>query len=208
MLKSEVIDRIRLSKIIAVIRADSAEEALAIAKSSSAGGISIIELTYTTPSVDEVFKKLDSADTLVGAGTVLDVQTARNAILDGADFIVSPHFDSEIAKLCNRYSVLYMPGCMTIKEILHALEYDCSIIKLFPANAFEPSYIKAIKGPIPNVEVMPTGGINRDNINGWLDAGAFSVGIGSDLTKAYKKDGSNGVSKLARSYAEAIRGQR
>ncbi|MEC5424535.1 bifunctional 2-keto-4-hydroxyglutarate aldolase/2-keto-3-deoxy-6-phosphogluconate aldolase [Virgibacillus sp. C22-A2] len=205
MLKSEVTNRINQSKIVAVIRGENAEEALAIANASSAGGIDIIELTYTTPSVDDVFKEMASSDAIVGAGTVLDEQTARNAIIHGAKFIVSPHFDSKIAKLCNRYSVLYMPGCMTIKEIVQALEYGCSIIKLFPANAFEPNFIKSIKGPLPNVEVMPTGGINRDNINDWIDAGAFSVGIGSDLTKAYRKNNAAGVTDLAKEYVKAVK---
>ena len=206
MLKSEITSRMKQSKIVAVIRGESAEEALAIAKASSAGGINIIELTYTTPSIDEAFKELESSEAIVGAGTVLDEQTARNAILHGAKFIVSPHFDEGVAKLCNRYSILYIPGCMTIKEIINALEYSCSIIKLFPANVFQPNFIKSIKGPLPNVEVMPTGGINKDNINNWINAGAISVGIGSDLTKAYRRENTEGVISLAQKYIEIIEG--
>ena len=197
MHKSEITSKINKHKIVAVVRGESHEEALAIAKVSVVGGI---ELTYTTPNVDKAFEALEGTEAIVGAGTVLDVQTARNAILSGAKFIVSPHFDEEIARLCNRYGILYMPGCMTIKEIVHALEFGCSVIKLFPANTFAPSFIKSVKGPLPNVEVMPTGGINLQNIMDWITAGAFSVGIGSDLTKAYRKDDSEGVTALARKY--------
>lgn len=205
MHKSEITSKINKHKIVAVVRGESHEEALAIAKASILGGIKLIELTYTTPNVDKAFEALEGTEAIVGAGTVLDVQTARNAILSGAKFIVSPHFDEEIARLCNRYGILYMPGCMTIKEIVHALEFGCSVIKLFPANTFAPSFIKSVKGPLPNVEVMPTGGINLHNIVDWITAGAFSVGIGSDLTKAYRKDNSEGVTALARKYTNAVR---
>lgn len=205
MHKSEISSKINKHKIVAVVRGESQEEALAIAKASIRGGIKLIELTYTTPNVDKAFEALEGTEAIVGAGTVLDVQTARNAILSGAKFIVSPHFDEEIARLCNRYGILYMPGCMTIKEIIHALEFGCSVIKLFPANTFGPSFIKSVKGPIPNVEVMPTGGINLHNMMDWIKAGAFSVGIGSDLTRTYRKENSEGVTTLARQYINAIR---
>ena len=205
MSQTEIIKKINELKTVAVIRGDSAEEALAISKSAIEGGIKIIELTYTTSNVEDIFKELDIPDAIIGAGTVLDVQTARNAILKGAKFIVSPHFDEEIARLCNRYSILYMPGCMTIKEIVNALEFGCSIIKLFPANNFEPNMIRSIKGPLPNVEIMPTGGINLNNIHAWIDAGAFAIGIGSDLTKAYRQNGGKGVIELAQKYQEAVR---
>ena len=205
MQKSEIITAINESKLVAVIRGESQGEALEIAKASILGGIKLIELTYTTPNVDEVFKELEALDVIVGAGTVLDVQTARNAILKGAKFIVSPYFDEEVARLCNRYGILYMPGCMTIKEIMNALEYGCSVIKLFPANTFTPNFIRSIKAPIPNVEVMPTGGINLNNIKDWVQAGAFSVGIGSDLTKAYRTNNTEGVIELAKKYINSIR---
>lgn len=205
MQKLEITNAIHEHKLVAVIRGESQEEALAIAKASILGGIKLIELTYTTPNVGEVFRALETSDAIVGAGTVLDVQTARNAILKGARFIVSPHFDEAVARLCNRYGILYMPGCMTTKEILNALEFDCTVIKLFPANTFAPGFIKSVKGPIPNVEIMPTGGINLNNVKDWIEAGAISVGIGSDLTNAYRKDQNQGVADLVRKYMKAIK---
>lgn len=209
LMKNEMINRINELKIVAVIRGETKEEAQSIAKSAIEGGIKVIELTYTTPNVEEVFHELDNnPGVIVGAGTVLDEETARSAILRGAAFIVSPHFDEKVARLCNRYSVLYMPGCMTIKEIVTAMELGCSIVKLFPANAFQPNIIKAIKGPLPNVEIMPTGGVNLDNMNEWIGAGSFALGIGSDLNRAYKQNKEQGVMDLAKKYMEAVRRER
>ncbi len=208
MLQADIINKMNKLKTVAVIRGESKEEAFNIAKASIEGGINIIELTYTTPDVEDLFKALDIPDAIIGAGTVLDVQTARSAILKGAKFVVSPHFDVDIAKLCNRYSILYMPGCMTVKEVIHAMDFGCSIIKLFPANIFQPNIIKAIRGPLPNVEIMPTGGINLDNINDWIDADALAVGIGSDLTKAYQQSNEKGVIELAQKYMATIRRNR
>lgn len=205
MALTEMIAKLQASKLVAVIRGNSAEEAQSIAEAAIKGGITHIELTYTTPFVGKAFEALHSTDATIGAGTVLDVQTARDAILHGAQFVVSPHFDSEIAKLCNRYNVLYMPGCMTVKEIVSALEYGCTIVKLFPANGFDPSFIKSIKGPIPQVDVMPTGGINLENMKDWIQAGAAAVGIGSDLTKAYRMNGAEGVTALAQDYTSTLR---
>ena len=202
--KIEVYQKLLDSKIVAVIRGKDAEEAVEVAKAAVEGGLHAIEITYTTPDVAEVFKELRTADVLVGAGTVLDAETARHALLHGAKFVVSPHFDAEIAKLCNRYSVPYLPGCMTVKEMIQANEYGCDIIKLFPANGFEPSFIGSVNGPLPHVRIMPTGGININNMNSWLDAGAVAVGIGSDLTKAYRTSGADAVSKLVKDYLQRL----
>ncbi|MGK7378783.1 bifunctional 2-keto-4-hydroxyglutarate aldolase/2-keto-3-deoxy-6-phosphogluconate aldolase [Planococcus sp. 1R117A] len=198
--KVEVYQQLLESKIVAVIRGKDAEEATAIAEAAIAGGLRTIELTYTTPNVSKVFEQLSDSDALIGAGTVLDAETARHAILHGAKFVVSPHFDSAIAAICNRYSVPYLPGCMTIKEMVQALEWGCDILKLFPANGFEPSFIGSVNGPLPNVRIMPTGGININNMNAWLDAGAVAVGISSDLTKAYRSSGEEEVIQLVKSY--------
>lgn len=187
-------------KVVAVVRGSSSEEAIGISKAAIAGGIRAIEVTYTTPQVRKVFEALQDEDAVIGAGTVLDSETARDAILNGAQFVVSPHFDDQIAALCNRYSVPYLPGCMTISEIVRAVESGCDVVKLFPANQFEPGFIGSVNGPLPNVRVMPTGGISMKNANDWLDAGAVAVGIGSDLTKAYRSDGAGAVTELAKQY--------
>lgn len=204
MLKLEVLKALSDAKVVAVVRGNSPEEATEISKAAIDGGIQAIELTYTTPFIEDTFKALRNSDALIGAGSVLDSETARHAILNGAKFIVSPSFKAEIAAMCNRYSVPYLPGCMTIKEMVVALENGSDIIKLFPANQFAPSFISSVKGPLPNITIMPTGGVGLDNFNEWLDAGAVAVGLGSDLNKAYAKDGYDGVVERAKSYVNKL----
>lgn len=200
MSKSEIIQQIKQHKLVAVVRGTSAEEASGIINGAVQGGIRLIELTYTTPYVQDVFQEVRNLDALIGAGTVLDAETARHAILHGAKFIVSPSFSKDIATLCNRYSIPYLPGCMTIREMVQALESGCDLVKLFPASNFTPAFIKSVNGPLPNVEIMPTGGIDANNMREWLDAGAVAVGIGSDLSKAYKQGGLDAVASASRNY--------
>lgn len=202
MLKHEVLANLTKTKVVAVIRGTSAEEAIELSKAAIQGGIPAIELTYTTPQVQNVFEVLKEEDVLLGAGSVLDPETARHAILAGAKFIVSPHFNEDIAPVCNRYGVPYLPGCMTIREMVKALESGSDIIKLFPANNFEPSFIKSVNGPLPHVRIMPTGGINLNNIQDWISAGAVAVGIGSDLNKAYAAGGFEAAVELSKQYME------
>ncbi|KAA0957367.1 bifunctional 2-keto-4-hydroxyglutarate aldolase/2-keto-3-deoxy-6-phosphogluconate aldolase [Planococcus kocurii] len=202
--KMEVYHQLLDAKIVAVIRGKDANEAIAIAETAISGGLKAIELTYTTPNVSRVFDKLAGSTALIGAGTVLDAETARHALLHGAEFVVSPNFNPEIAKVCNRYNVPYLPGCMTIKEMVQATEWGCDILKLFPANGFEPSFVGSVNGPLPKVRIMPTGGININNMNAWLDAGAVAVGIGSDLTKAYRSTGEQGVTELVKAYLNQL----
>lgn len=202
--KYETLIEIKQSKVVAVIRGNDVEEAITLTKGAVEGGIRIIELTYTTPQVEKVFEALQMENALLGAGTVLDGETARHAILSGAKFIVSPQFSEDVAKVCNRYSIPYMPGCMTIREMVLALESGCDVLKLFPASAFQPSFIKSVKGPLPQVQIMPTGGINASNMKEWLDAGAVAVGVGSDLNKAYKAGGYEAVVEASKKYVESI----
>ncbi|AXI28776.1 bifunctional 2-keto-4-hydroxyglutarate aldolase/2-keto-3-deoxy-6-phosphogluconate aldolase [Priestia megaterium] len=190
------------TKIVAIIRGKDASEATELSKAAVEGGIKAIELTYTTPQIEDTFRALKGLDVLLGAGSVLDSETARHAILNGAKFIVSTHFVEDVAKLCNRYGIPYMPGCMSIREMASALELGCDILKLFPAGHFDPSFIKAVNGPLPNVKIMPTGGINLNNIEEWLNAGAVAIGIGSDLNKAYQNGGHEAVVKLSEKYIE------
>ncbi|HWL12376.1 MAG TPA: bifunctional 2-keto-4-hydroxyglutarate aldolase/2-keto-3-deoxy-6-phosphogluconate aldolase [Ureibacillus sp.] len=204
MQKIDILKALSDAKVVAVVRGSSPEEATEISKGAIEGGIRAIELTYTTPFVEDAFKALRNSDALIGAGTVLDAETARHAILNGAKFVVSPSFNTEIATICNRYSIPYLPGCMTIKEIVAALEGGSDIVKLFPANQFEPSFIKSVKGPLPNVTIMPTGGVGLENMNEWLDAGAVAVGIASDLNSAYAKEGYQGVVERSKAYVENL----
>ncbi|KWW22524.1 MULTISPECIES: bifunctional 2-keto-4-hydroxyglutarate aldolase/2-keto-3-deoxy-6-phosphogluconate aldolase [Peribacillus] len=204
MEKHSIINQLTEMKVVAVIRGQHAEEAAQLSKAAIEGGIRAIELTYTTPQIEEAFKHLVNTDALIGAGSVLDSETARHAILSGAQFIVSPYFVEGVATLCNRYGVPYMPGCMTIREMASALEAGCDVLKLFPANHFDPSFIKSVNGPLPNVRIMPTGGVNLDNMNDWLQAGAVATGIGSDLNKAYKSGGYDAVVELSKKYMQKI----
>ena len=204
MQKIEILKALSDAKIVAVIRGDSPEEATEISKGAISGGIRAIEITYTTPFVEETFKALRNSDAIIGAGTVLDVETARHAILNGAKFVVSPSYNAAIARLCNRYSIPYLPGCMTITEMVTALEGGSDIIKLFPGNQFEPNFIKAVKGPLPHITIMPTGGVGLANMNEWLEAGAVAVGIGSDLNKEFVNDGYAGLVERAKAYIENL----
>lgn len=202
MNKYSTINALTSTKVVAVIRGKDASEATELSKAAIEGGIKAIELTYTTPQIEDTFRSLKGLDVLLGAGSVLDSETARHAILNGAKFIVSSHFVEDVAKLCNRYGIPYMPGCMSIRDMASALELGCDILKLFPADHFDPSFIKAVNGPLPNVKIMPTGGINLDNMEEWINAGAVAIGIGSDLNKAYQNRGYEAVVKLSEKYIE------
>ncbi|MEW9110753.1 bifunctional 2-keto-4-hydroxyglutarate aldolase/2-keto-3-deoxy-6-phosphogluconate aldolase [Cytobacillus gottheilii] len=210
MKKINTLQQIAQSKIVAVIRADSSEEAIQITKACIEGGITCVELTYTIPGVEDAIKSLvseykDDSRVVVGAGTVLDETTARLAIMAGSEFVVSPAFSKQVAKLCNLYGIPYMPGCVTINEMQEALTYGTDVIKLFPGSLVGPDYIKAVKAPLPHVNIMPTGGVSLDNIKEWLDNGCVAVGVGGNLVNAAKADGDyQKVTELARQYVEKI----
>lgn len=186
MEKYEVINRVKELGIVAVIRGKDKEEALRFSKACVKGGVDILEITFTVPNAIDVLKSLEEelGDTaLLGAGTVLDPITARLAILNGAKFIVSPAFDREVAELCNLYKIPYMPGCITLTEIVEAMKIGCDVIKVFPGSLVGPGYFGAVHGPIPNVNLMPTGGVDVNNVGEWIKKGAFAVGVGSQLVK-------------------------
>lgn len=186
MVKFEILNKIKEIGVVAVIRESNPQEAIKVSKACVEGGIPAVEVTYTVPGASEIIKELkktiDPSKLLVGAGSVLDSETARTAILAGATYIVSPAFDSETAKLCNRYQVPYMPGCMTITEMVTAMESGCDIIKLFPGSAFGPSFVKAVKAPLPQINIMPTGGVSLENVDEWIKNGVVAVGAGGQLT--------------------------
>src|SRR5699024_6543116 len=188
MQRYDVLQQMTQSKLAVVIRGETMETAEKTADACVQGGVRTLEVTFTVPHADQLMERLAAkyADALVGAGTVLDSETARIAILSGAQFIVSPTFDICTVKLCNRYSVPYLPGCMMVNEMMQAMEYGVSIVKLFPGQLFEPSFIKNLQGPLPTVQIMPTGGINLDNVQSWLQAGAIFVGVGGEITAPAK----------------------
>ncbi|WP_173915497.1 bifunctional 2-keto-4-hydroxyglutarate aldolase/2-keto-3-deoxy-6-phosphogluconate aldolase [Halobacillus sp. Marseille-Q1614] len=186
MNKLHTLQTLQDEKLVAVIRGETSEEAEKITEGAYAGGIKIMEITYTVPNASQLIEKLagdKERDWVIGAGTVLDEVTARMAILAGARFIVAPNFNLNVAKLCNRYQIPYIPGCYTVNEVVEAMEAGADVIKIFPGNTISPSGIKAIKGPLPQANIMPSGGVSADNLNEWLEKGAVAVSVGGSLYK-------------------------
>lgn len=208
MKKIDILKKITDGKVVAVVRAKNPEEAIKISEACIKGGIVAIEVTFTVDYAQDVIRALKDkfkGQLLIGAGTVLDSETARVAILNGADFIVSPAFDLDSAKLCNRYQIPYMPGCMTITEMVKAMEAGCDVIKVFPGSAFGPSFIKAIKGPLPQINVMPTGGVSLANAKEWLNNGCVAVGVGGELTAPAKTGDFDKITEIAKQFMEACK---
>lgn len=216
MKKIKLLQQITEAGVVAVLRGSSPEEVVTMAEQAIAGGIKIIEVTMTVPfalqAIETLAKRYSSRDpqadnyAVIGSGTVLDPETARATILAGAEFVVAPCLNAETIKLCNRYRVPVMPGLMTIQEIQTALELGADIVKLFPGNLYAPSMIKAIKGPLPQANIMPTGGVSLSNLGEWIEAGAVAVGIGSDLTNEAVKTGDYSlVAAKAAQYIEAYK---
>lgn len=209
MQKTETLMAVKKAGVVSVVRGSSKEEAYKTAVACIKGGVKAIELTFTAPKADEIISELreeytNDPDVVVGAGTVLDVVTARIAIMAGAKFIVSPSFDKETALLCNQYQIPYMPGCMTITEIQTAMRYGAEIVKVFPGSVVGKGFIKAIKAPLPQVNVMPTGGVNLENMHEWFEVGVEAVGAGSNLTGAAAKGDFEAVEKQAKLYHQEI----
>lgn len=207
--KEKILTKLTDVGLVAVVRASGAEEAIRIADACIEGGCPSIELTFTVPKAHQVLEELAkrySDDTLLlGAGTVLDSETARIALLSGANYIVSPGFNSETAKLCGRYRLPYMAGCMTITEVITAMEAGVDIVKIFPADLFGPKIIKDIKGPLPQAKMMPTGGVDVSNVGEWIKAGAVAVGAGSSLTAGAKTGNYSEITALAKEFIKKIK---
>ena len=180
-----MLNKIKNEGVVAVIRAKDHEEALGYINACLNGGVKAIELTYTIPNVVELIKHVSEnyKDALVGVGSVLNGKMAKDAIEAGATYVVSPGFSDEVNTVCQEMNTLYLPGCMTVTEVMNALEKGNKMVKLFPGEVFGPKYVKAVKAPIPHVEIMPTGGVNIDNIDSWIKAGVDAVGIGGELNK-------------------------
>jgi 2-dehydro-3-deoxyphosphogluconate aldolase / (4S)-4-hydroxy-2-oxoglutarate aldolase len=178
------LDRVGSTKIVAVIRAESGERLADVAAALLAGGVEVMEVTFTVPRahqvLEQVAKRLGS-QILLGAGTVLDTETARIAILSGAEFVVSPTVNRRVIRLCRRYGKLVMPGAFTPTEVLTAWESGADIVKVFPCDVGGPPYLKALAGPLPQVRLLPTGGVNLETAAAFLKAGAFALGVGGSL---------------------------
>lgn len=216
MKKINLIQQMHECGVVAVLRADSAEQVIEMAEQAIAGGIKVIEITMTVPGALHAMEQLSarySSDpasgkpfAIIGAGTVLEAATARQCILAGAEFVVGPSLKAETVKMCNLYRVPILPGVMTIADVQSALELGVDVVKLFPGNLYDPSIIKTMKGPMPQANFMPTGGVNVDNLADWIKGGAFAVGIGSDLTKEAVATGDmTHVRRQAERYMKAYR---
>ncbi len=187
--KTEVIEKIRDTKIIPVIRAESADKAQIIIEALVRGGIDVLEITMTIPNAVELIARLSdeykNTAVVIGAGTVLDKKTAQKCVRAGAKFVVSPILNLEIVSFCNQNKTAVMPGALTPTEIFTARQAGADIVKVFPVSAMGGvSYLKAVKTVFPHIEMIPTGGINLENAVDYIKAGALAVGLGSELTKA------------------------
>ena len=206
--KEQILTRIQECGIVAVVRAESTEKAEKIVDACIEGGVAAIELTFTVPHADKLIEHLASKyspeDIILGAGTVMDAPTARIAMLSGAQYIVSPYFDAETVKMCNRYRTAVMPGIMSVREAVMAMEAGADILKVFPGDLFGPKIIKDIKGPIPYAKMMPTGGVNADNVGEWIKAGAVAVGAGSSLTAGAKTGDYALITETAKKFRKNI----
>jgi len=208
ILKLNVLSKIVDSGLVAVIRAESSQQAEQIAEACARGGAAAIEITFTVPGAVNVIADLakiyQSGEILLGAGTVLDPETARAAILAGAHFVVSPSLNVETARLCNRYQIPYMPGAGTVRDVVEAMESGADIVKVFPGEILGPAFVKAVKGPLPQAALMPTGGVSLENVAEWIHAGCVAVGVGGNLTAGAKKGDFQSITDIAKQFVEKI----
>jgi 2-dehydro-3-deoxyphosphogluconate aldolase/(4S)-4-hydroxy-2-oxoglutarate aldolase len=205
MTKTEVLANLKSIGLVPVLRAESVDKALALAEAIAAGGVTVLEITMTVPGAIQVMRKLAETrpDILIGAGTVLDPETARMCILEGAQFVVSPALNLKTIEMCHRYSIAALPGALTPTEIVTAWQAGADVVKVFPANSMGgASYLKSIKAPLPQVELIPTGGVSMATAEDFLKAGAFALGVGADLVDP--KAPSEVITENARKYLALV----
>jgi 2-dehydro-3-deoxyphosphogluconate aldolase/(4S)-4-hydroxy-2-oxoglutarate aldolase len=210
MQKTEVLKALREIGLVPVLRAESEEQALALASAISAGGVTVLEVTMTVPGAIRVMRRLaeERPDILIGAGTVLDPETARMCILEGAQFVVSPALNIKTIEMCHRYGVAVLPGALTPTEIVTAWEAGADVVKVFPASSLGGAkYLKSVKAPLPQVEMIPTGGVSQATAAEFLEAGAFALGVGADLVnlKAIAEGHPETITESAQKYLAIVR---
>ena len=209
MSKPGDLERIIDSGIVAVMRAQTGEKLVDVAEALLAGGVKVMEVTFTVPNALQVLEEVANRmgdRILLGAGTVLDPETARIAILAGAQFIVSPATDPEVIQLCRRYDKVVLPGAFTPTEVVQAWQAGADIVKVFPSDCVGPQYLKALRGPLPQVRLMPTGGVNLDTAAEFLRCGACALGVGGALvsSQAVADGDMAAIESLARRYVEIV----
>lgn len=214
MKKGEVLRRINEIGIVPVVRANSVDEALRAVAAIKDGGVPVLEITMTVPGALRVIEEVGARygeDVLVGAGTVLDPETARACIAAGARFVVSPSLNLATIELCRRYGVAVMPGALTPTEVLTAWQAGADVVKVFPCDAMGGAkYLRALKAPFPQIELIPTGGVSLANAGEFISAGAWAIGIGSELVdlKAIKANQQERITNTARDLLDSVRNAR
>lgn len=211
MEKRFIFNRMLDEGVIPVVRVTSAQEAIEVSDAIKEGGISLIEITMSVQGAIDVIKELTKKyrdEIIMGAGTILDPETARAALLAGAQFIVTPTLNLDVIQIAHRYSAVVVPGAMTPTEILTAWNAGADMVKVFPAAQLGgPEYLKALKGPLPQILLVPTGGVNLQNAGAFIKAGASAIGVGGELVdkKAVKEKKFNVVTENARAFLRAVR---
>ncbi|MEX2558340.1 MAG: bifunctional 4-hydroxy-2-oxoglutarate aldolase/2-dehydro-3-deoxy-phosphogluconate aldolase [Pirellulales bacterium] len=210
MRQNDPLARLLQTGIVAILRAPDGSRLVDAAQALLAGGIDVMEVTFTVPHAPKVLEHLADQlgdKLLLGAGTVLDPETARVALLAGAQFIVSPAVNLDVIRLCRRYGKLVLPGALTPTEVLTAWEAGADIVKVFPSDVTGPGYIKALRGPLPQVRLLPTGGVNLETAAAFIEAGACGLGIGGSLVEpaALARGDMGRIESLARQYVQIVR---
>lgn len=208
--KDDALQRIREAGVIAIFRVDSPQNCIPAMEALVKGGLPIFEVTMTTPGALDLVSEARSrfgGEALVGAGTVLNRREAEEALAAGAQFVVSPSLDKDVVELCSARGVLSCPGTFTATEIVQAWEWGADLVKVFPISQVGPGYIKALRGPLPKVRLVPTGGVDAGNLGEYLNAGAFAVGIGGGLipVRAVAEGRYEEVTQAAVAVTEAVR---
>lgn len=209
MSKSTHLQKILDLGLVAVVRSPDSQQLVEVARALAEGGITVVEITMTVPNALDVVRQVRQVlgqRVLLGAGTILDPETARAALLAGAEFLVAPTLNLEVIRLCQRYDRLVMPGCLTPTEILAAWEAGADIIKVFPAEVVGPAFFKAMRGPLPQIRLMPTGGVDLTTAELFLQAGACCLGVGSQLVepRAVAEGNFERIRDLARQYVAVV----
>ncbi len=214
MTKAEIVKQIEEVGLVPVVRASSADEAMQVIEAIKAGGVNVLEITMTVPGAVRVIEKVADkygSEVLVGAGTVLDPETARACLLAGAQFIVSPALNLDTIALCHRYSAPICPGVLTPTEVITAWSAGVDFVKVFPCGSVGgASYVKNLKGPFPQVKIIPTGGVSLTTAADFIKAGAAALGVGTDLVdvKAIREGNAHIVTERARQFIQIVKDAR
>ncbi len=208
--KIEVLAQIRKIGLVPVLRAESEAQAIALAEAIADGGVTVLEVTMTVPGAVRVIARLkkERPEILLGAGTVLDAETAHACIEEGAEFVVSPAFSLKTVEMCQRHGKAVLPGALTPTEVLTAWQAGADVVKVFPASAMGGAkYLKSLKAPLPQIELIPTGGVSLETAREFLEAGAYALGVGADLvdTKAISAGHGWKITENARKYLEIVK---